>query len=417
MNRWKVLGGGFLMNLAFGNIYGWSVFVAPLEKEFGWKRADTSLIFTIAVFMTGTTFLLSGWIYDKRGPVFPAFAGGILAAMGFFFSAYTSSLAYLYICFGIVGGFGSGLGCAVVIPTVAKWFPDKRGLAMGLIVGAYGASSAIFGPLAAAFLIPTYGLARTFQILGVIFLILAITGALLLRNPPPDYRPPGWSLMPARSAQVGAHQFTLAEVLRTPTFQLVWLAYAFSAAAGLMVISQLVPFANSRGVSTGSLAATALVVGALGNVLGRIFSGWMSDALGRLNVLRLMIAISAITMPLLYAAATNIWLLYAAVIAVYYCYGTLLSVNAALCPDYWGTRHVGVINGMMFTAWATAGIIGPRIGGILYDKYHDYRWAFYAASLLAVVALVFESFAKRPTALSETPPLEGAIARVVTDQN
>src|SRR6185295_17929422 len=170
MNRWKVLGGGFLMNLAFGNIYGWSVFVAPLEKEFGWKRADTSLIFTIAVFMTGTTFLLSGWIYDKRGPAFPAFTGGILAAMGFFFSAYTNSLAYLYICFGIVGGFGSGLGCAVVIPTVAKWFPDKRGLAMGLIVAAYGASSAIFGPLAAGFLIPTYGLARTFQFLGVIFL-------------------------------------------------------------------------------------------------------------------------------------------------------------------------------------------------------------------------------------------------------
>ena len=95
-DRWKVLAGGFLMDLAFGNIYGWSVFVAPLEKEFGWKRADTSMVFTIAIFMTGLTFLLSGWIYDKWGPSFCAIAGGILASLGFYLSAYTHSLMYLF---------------------------------------------------------------------------------------------------------------------------------------------------------------------------------------------------------------------------------------------------------------------------------------------------------------------------------
>src|SRR5580692_11804745 len=84
--RWKVLGGGFLMDLAFGNIYGWSVFVAPLEKEFGWKRADTSMVFTIAVFMTGLTFLLAGRIYDKWGPTFCAIAGGVLSSLGFYLS-------------------------------------------------------------------------------------------------------------------------------------------------------------------------------------------------------------------------------------------------------------------------------------------------------------------------------------------
>ena len=123
--------------------------------------------------------------------------------------------------------------------------------------------------------------------------------------------------------------------------------------------------------------------------------------MGRLNVLRLMIAISAITMPLLYAAGGNPWTLYATVIIVYYCYGTLLSVNSALCADFWGIRHVGLINGMIFTAWGTAGVIGPRIGGLLYDRYHDYRIAFYTASVLAAIALLFEFFARRPTASPE----------------
>src|SRR5258707_1211832 len=149
INRWWRVVGGLSMNLALGTLYAWSVFVAPLERQFGWKRADTSMVFTIAVFMTGFTFLLSGWIYVRWGPTFPVFVGGILSALGFYFSAYTHSLNYLYICFGVVGGFGSGLGCAVIIPTVAKWFPDKRGLAVGFVVGAYGGSSAIFGLLAA----------------------------------------------------------------------------------------------------------------------------------------------------------------------------------------------------------------------------------------------------------------------------
>jgi OFA family oxalate/formate antiporter-like MFS transporter len=407
-DRWKVLIGGCLMDLAFGNIYGWSVFVAPLEKEFGWKRADTSMVFTIAVFMTGLTFLLSGWIYDKWGPSFCAFTGAILASLGFYLSAYTHSLAYLFFWFGVVGGFGAGLGCAVIIPTIAKWFPDKRGLAVGLIVGAYGASSAIFGPLAANVLIPVYGLNTTFQILGMTFLVMTITGAFFLKNPSPGFRPENWSPTPAQKATASICQFTPSETLRASSFQWIWLAYALGGSAGMMVISQLVPFAISRGISSNTLVTMALSVGALGNVLGRVLSGWMSDALGRLNVLRLMIAVSAITMPVLYAAGGNVWTLYAAVIIVYYCYGTLLSVNAALCPDFWGIKHVGLINGMIFTAWGTAGIIGPRIGGLLYDKYRDYRIAFYTASFLAVVALIFEFLAKQPPNDSEVQGVETA---------
>jgi OFA family oxalate/formate antiporter-like MFS transporter len=393
------------MNLAFGNIYGWSVFVAPLEKQFGWKRVDTSLVFTIAVFMTGITFLLSGWIYDRWGPRFCAFTSGIMASLGFFLSAYTHSLHYLFACFGVVGGFGAGLGCAVIIPTMAKWFPGRRGLAIGLTSAAYGGSSAIFGYLAANRLIPDYGLPKTFQLLGLVFFAMTMVGAFLLKDPPSDYRPGGLPATSAQTAQTG-RQFSPTEALRTAPFQFVWLGYAFGAASGMMVISQLVPFATSRGISTTQVASEALVAGAIGNALGRAVSGWLSDALERLNVLRLMVAVSVVAMPMLYSAGGNIWTLCAVVLVVYFCYGTLLSVNPALSVDFWGIKNAGVINGMMFTAWGTAGILGPYIAGTLYDRYHNYRSAFYAASLLGAVALTCELLAKRPSAVTDKEPPE-----------
>ena len=139
-----------------------------------------------------------------------------------------------------------------------------------------------------------------------------------------------------------------------------------------------------------------LVVGAVGNASGRILSGWMSDRLGRINVLRVMIAVSTVAMPFLYASGNNVGLLYVAVFVVYWCYGTQLSVNGAAASDFWGTRNAGINYGLLFTAWGVAGIIGPRIGGTLYDRYHDYRVAFYAAAVLAALGLICELLAQRP---------------------
>jgi OFA family oxalate/formate antiporter-like MFS transporter len=185
-------------------------------------------------------------------------------------------------------------------------------------------------------------------------------------------------------------------VLRTPTFYFMWVAYALGCSAGLMVISQMVPFAKSAGVAAAALTTMTLVVGAFGNASGRILSGWMSDKLGRINVLRAMIGTCVIAMPALYAAGANLAALYVAVFVVYWCYGTQLSVNGAATADFWGTRNAGINYGMLFTAWGVAGVIGPRIGGKLFDKYHNYQAAFYTAAALAAVALVFELLARRP---------------------
>ena len=396
LNRWWHVVGGLLMNLALGSLYAWSVFVAPLEKEFGWKRADTSQVFTWAVVVFAFSFILAGRLQDRLGPFKISIAGCILLTVGFILCMWTTSLTYLIVCFGILVGIGNGFGYATPIPVMAKWFPDKRGLAVGLAVAGYGGGSAIFGPMANLWLIPTYGWRATFAILGVIFFVMTLAGAFLLRNPPPGYKPAGWTPAPASKVLATTYEFTPGEMWKTPTAYFMWIGYCLGCAAGLMVISQLIPFAKSEGIPGAALPVIGLVIGAAGNASGRILSGWMSDAMGRLNVLRLMIAISAVSMPILYLTGGNVAMLYIMVFIVYWCYGTQLSVNGSATSDFWGTKNAGINYGILFTAWGIAGFIGPRIGAVLFDKYKNYQAAFYTAAVLAVVALICEFLAKRP---------------------
>jgi len=396
LNRWWRVVGGLLMNLALGSLYAWSVFVAPLEKEFGWKRTDTAQVFTWAVVVFALSFIIAGRLQDKLGPFKVSITGCILLTAGFLLSAQTTSLTYLIICFGVIVGIGNGFGYATPIPVMAKWFPDKRGLAVGLAVAGYGGGSAIFGPMASLWLIPTYGWRTTFTILGAIFFVMTLVGAFLLHNPPAGYSVPGWAPASKPKSLATTHEFTPGETLRTPAFYFMWFAYALGTAAGLMVISQLIPFAKSMKIPGEALAAIGLVVGAVGNASGRILSGWMSDGLGRLNVLRLMIGVSAVAMPILYLTGGNVGMLYVMVFIVYWCYGTQLSVNAATTSDFWGTKNAGINYGMLFTSWGVAGIVGPRIGARLFVINKNYEAAFYWAGGLAVVALIFEFLAKKP---------------------
>jgi OFA family oxalate/formate antiporter-like MFS transporter len=384
------------MNLALGAVYAWSIFVRPLEQEFGWKRADVSTVFTVLVFVFGLTFVLGGRMQDKLGPTKVSFIGATLNAIGFFMAGYTTSIGWIVFWLGVVAATGQGFGYATPIPVMSKWFPDRRGLAVGLAVAGYGGGSAIFGPLGGNWLIPAYGWRNTFFIFGVIFMVMGLIATWLLQNPPAGYKPEGWQPSAAAKAAATKYEFLPSEAVKTPTMWFMWVAYALGTAAGLMVISQLVPFARQQGHSI-EIATTAIFVGAIGSASGRILSGWMSDGLGRLNVLRLMIGVSALSMFLLFHVGASVAMLYLMVFVIYWCYGTQLSVNASTAADFWGTKNVGANYGLLFTAWGVAGIIGPRIGGQLYDKFGNYEYAFYVAGVLSIVALVFEFIARRPT--------------------
>jgi MFS transporter, OFA family, oxalate/formate antiporter len=393
-NRWLPVAGGLLMNLALGSLYAWSVFVPPLEKEFAWTRAQTSWVYTIAIVCFALTFIVAGRIQDVKGPRICAFLGGLLVSAGFVLASYTSSLLMLYIFYGVIVGAGNGFGYATPTPVGSKWFPDRRGLVVGLMVGGYGAGSAIFGTLASGWLIPSVGWRATFQILGGIFFVMTMIGTALLKNPPPGYRPPNWTPPAAAAARADA---TTAEMLSTPAFYALWAAFCLGTTAGQMTISQLVPFARSAGLGA-TVATVSLIVSSCGNAGGRILSGWMSDTLGRVRTLQVMVLLSALAMPALFLWRSDVVLFYTFVALVYWCYGTQLSVFASTTADFYGTKHLGMNYGVLFSAWGAAGIIGPAIAARVFDSFGDYRYAFFAASALAIGAFISLSLVKTPTA-------------------
>src|SRR6058998_373786 len=228
MNRWRVVIGGMSMNLALGSLYAWSVFVLPLEKEFGLKRAQTSWVFTIAVVTFAVTFILAGRIQDKLGPRPCALTGALLVSLGFFLASLTTSLLFLYVVFGLIVGAGNGFGYATPIPVASKWFPDKRGLVVGLMVGGYGAGSAIIGPVASA-MIGNLGWRQTFAVLGAVFFVMTMMGTWLIRNPPPGYLPPSGRSQAGPAAAPARNDMPTADMLRTPAFYALWVAYCLGA--------------------------------------------------------------------------------------------------------------------------------------------------------------------------------------------
>ena len=147
-NRWLPVVGGVMMNMALGMFYGMSVFMLPLEKEFGWTRAQTSWVSTIGLALIAVWYVIAGFIQDRRGPRPVAVIGGLLFSAGFFAASYTQSLPMFYLTAGVIAGTGSGFGYVVPTSVGSKWFPDKRGLVIGLMVGGYGAGSGVFGPIA-----------------------------------------------------------------------------------------------------------------------------------------------------------------------------------------------------------------------------------------------------------------------------
>ena len=249
-------------------------------------------------------------------------------------------------------------------------------------------------------MLASLGWRGTFLWLGIAFFVFTMIGAFLLQNPPAGWTPKGWTPAPAAKTAATTHEYPPSEMLRTSQFPLMWVGYCLGAAAGLMTISQLIPYATSVGLPA-TAATLTLLIGALGNAGGRILSGWLSDAIGRLQTLRLMILVSAIVMPIL-ANTSGIGLVYVLLFLVYYCYGTQLSVFPSTTADFFGTKNLGVNYGWVFTAWGVAGIVGPMIGGYMFRTYRNYTAAFYTAGVLAVISLICMSMTRKPAAVAET---------------
>jgi OFA family oxalate/formate antiporter-like MFS transporter len=343
--------------------------------------------------------LLSGKIADRKSPRVVVIGGGILFGLGMFLCGFTNSINWLYIFFGMVMGIGSGAAYGAIVSTSVRWFPDMRGLASGLAVGALGFGTLIIAPVA-SYLMTTAPSGNVpvlwaFRVLGIVFLVVIALGALVINNPPVSYRPVNW--VPNASARVSTtiRDFTWVQLLSRMEFWVLYVMYISGAFSGLMIISQASPIAQTMAKLTPAVAVGIVASMGLANALGRVFWGFISDKIGRLGALLLMFTATSAVMFALPAMALAHQTLLVAVLVVSACYGGYLGIFPSVCADYFGLKNLTVNYALLFSAFSIAAIAGPMVGARIFLKTGSYANAFViagavsaAGGLLTIISLL-----------------------------
>lgn len=405
MNRSLVVVGAILIQLALGNLYAWSVFTSELV-EGGWSKAQTQIVFSVAVAVFALVMVVAGRLMPKYGPRKLTIASGITLGLGYVIAGLLGAENYVttLLFVGILGGAGIGMGYVVPIAVGMRWYPDKKGLITGLAVAGFGFGATLWmtmagklGSIGGLELIKTVGMSNTFIILGFVFLIVILVGSIWMKFPPADWKPKGWTPPDATksSKNIGSIDFTSSQMLKTTQFYLIVLTYAFGAGAGLMSIGlmKLWPMeamqANGIPKDVASAAATMAmaIFFALFNGLGRILWGMISDKIGRKISIAIMMATQGAFVILFQWMAGSQLTLYVFAMLIGFNYGGLFSLFPTITADIFGGKHFGQNYGWIFLAYAVGGIIFPILGGQLGDM-GNFPIAFTICGVLCFVAVL-----------------------------
>lgn len=390
-NRWMVVVGAILIQLALGAIYAWSVFTRILTDPNGiyqFTATQTAWVFSAGLATFALVMVFAGKWQTKVGPTRVAFTGGLVLGVGYLLGGFFGDTFWVQFFFiGIMGGAGIGLAYVVPIAVGVKWFPDKKGMVTGLSVAGFGFGATIWVKLADswfggllhtshAFGLP--GVQSVFVIYGLVFMSLVILGALVMVNPPEGYKPKGW-IPPATSNKKpsGNIEYTYKKMLRTPQFYRVWMVFVFSALSGLMVIYCIKLFGVDALQHNGMVAAEAAIVGgtamawyAIFNGLGRILWGMISDKTGRKNAIVAMTLFQGIIVLMTYHVFIRLGFsagfIFAACV-IGFNFGGNFALFPAITADFFGNKNLGNNYGWMFTAYGIAGILGPQLAGMFKD--------------------------------------------------
>jgi MFS transporter, OFA family, oxalate/formate antiporter len=443
-NRWVIAAAGTVVMLTIGCVYSWAIFTQPLLVAYQWDLQTTTWAYAIANFsLAALGAVIGGFWQDKAGPRKVAMigialwgCGNVLAGLG------TSAFGawWLYATYGIIGGVGAGMAYITPLAMVTKWFPDKKGLAGGLVAGGFGLGAFVYnqcvprlagfhaaavhagGFIAAKAAASTAGTAfdpaalvaeqsftqddlgalmRVFVVSGVVFLVVGLPAASLFRNPPPGYGPPpGDGVAPHRSACLSAGGYSPSQVIATPQFYLLWLQLFINVIGGITIISNAVfILADLTKISAAAIAPLFGLVSVF-NALGRFFWGAISDRIGCNKTFAAMFFVQAVTLFLL-SHVTDLRFALAAISVILLCcgggFGTMPSFNA----NYFGTKYMGLNYGLILSAWGFAGLIGP----IIIARAKDLTGSF--AGMLPLIALGLLGAVILPF-VTKKPPLHPA---------
>jgi OFA family oxalate/formate antiporter-like MFS transporter len=400
-NRWGIAAAGFLMQMALGAVYAWSVFRVPLAKQFHWSIEEVTLTFTISIFVLGVSAFFGGLWLNKKGPRVVALTGGFLYGLGVFLASFSANkLWWLYLSYGFIGGIGVGFSYIVPVAVLVKWFPDRRGLITGIAVGGFGAGALVTAPVATR-LIQSVGVLQTFAYLGIAYLVITMATGYFMQNPPDGWKPAGWTPSATQTAQRAAMDYTLGGALKTWQWWALWALLFLNTSAGISIISQESPMFQEIAKVSAVAAAGMVGIASIGNAFGRIFWAWISDAITRrwtfVTMFLLQVGLFWI-LPGISSAAT----LAALSFIVLMCYGGGFGTMPAFAADYFGSKNVGPIYGLMLTAWGSASAFGPLLIAHMRQSSGSYSSGLHVIAGIMAVSVVLPILVSPPKSLAAT---------------
>ncbi len=397
--RWILIILGMILNLCLGTIYSWSVFVTPLTTYFTTQLGQVvnanEILLPFSVFLAFFAIAMpfTGKYIEKYGPRNMVIVGGLLTGLGWLLSSFANSVEWLYIFYGVIAGAGVGVAYGVPVAVASRWFPDKRGLAVGLTLLGFGFSALITANIA-GYLITVSGVMNTFRVFGLAFIILTILLALPLRFPPVGWTPAGWTPAAPAPGQETLCELMRDEMVRTRSFYALWICYFIGCLAGLMAIGISKPLGVEVGVEA-TLATTLVGVFAVFNGFGRPVFGFLTDHLTPRNTAVIsFILIALASLLVMVMPSVTVYILAFAIL--WGCLGGWLAIAPTTCGTYFGNLDYPRNYGLLFLAYGAGGIVGPQLAGFIKTTTGSYLGVFPYVLALALVGMALAGALLRP---------------------
>lgn len=385
--RWLLIPLGMMLLLCLGSVYSWSIFRTPLENELGISATQSLLPYTTVLVFYAALMPIAGFYIPRIGTRLTAAIGGMVVGLGYILSSFATQVSTLVLTYGVIAGTGVGIAYGVPMVVASRWFPDKKGLAVGLTIVGFGLSPLITAPLA-NHLIETYTVRPTLRIFGIAFIVITVAIALTMKLPPQDWQPPQ-RVVASPSILTPAYPQNL---FRSRSFYGLWICYLIGTLVGLSAIGISSSVGEEIIAINPSVAASSVSLFALFNGVSRPLFGWLSDRFKPHYVAILSYGLILIACILMISAGPGQVATYLVAFCLFwFCLGGWLAMAPTITLRFFQPDRYAQNYGIVFTAYGVGALVGTMVTGRIRDVLGTYNYVFYPMAFLAIVGILVAS--------------------------
>jgi MFS family permease len=396
--RWVLIPLGITVLLCLGTAYSWSIFRKPLEKLLNINATESLLPFTVLLVVFAILMPITGFYIERFGSRVVTAVGGMVMGVGYLLSSIDNNALALVITYGVIAGIGVGIAYGVPLAVVAKWFPDKKGIAVGLTVIGFGLSPLITAPIARS-LIDSYGVRQTFVIFGVAFTAIILVISTTLKTPPTGWKPAGWN--PPVNVRENISATNRLEMLQSQSFYGLWLCYTIGTFAGLAAIGISSPLAQEIIKLDAATAAMTVSLFAVFNGAGRPVFGWLTDRFTPKFAAIASYMLMLIASIMMLNAGQGDVLTYLVAFSLFtFSFGGWLAIAPTATLTLFRPEDYAKNYGIVFTAFGAGALGGTLLAGRIRDIFGSYTAFFYPTAALAILGIILAVFMLKRSAIS-----------------